>query len=652
MTILAGGTPDPTRRRQIRTCLAGVVVDAVLLSVLLKAGVDAGAAGLVSLLLAAVAEYALGMRAAGGGGVGWFASAVLLTAMLRAGVLAWMERVPGCPTVVTAAVAAAAAGGVLWTLTETQRDPDSRDLETTSSWRDPASTLLIFAVLLRLIYLGLPELIHEEAYYWNYSRHLALSYLDHPPMVAWIIRGFTAVLGHTELGVRTGALASWLVGAWFVHRLTRRVYDAATAVCALLLFAVLPVYFMFGLVMSPDAPMAACWAATLYFFYRALIDEDGTAWLGAGAFLGLGMLSKYTIVLLGFAVLAFMLVDRRARRWFLRPSPWLAAGIALLLFSPVIVWNSQHRWMSFAFQTVRRAGGAFEFNLPDLLGAAAVLITPVGLVAVAVAAVSRRRLAPVGERQPDDRFGRGFRLLVLSTLLPFAAFAVVSLSRHTKLNWTGPIWIGALPLMARMMAAGWHGDAGRWQTWLSPRTWRRTAAVTLLLLGAAMHYFVLGLPGLSYPENDFGFPALGWQELADTIEAVVDEVENDSGVRPLVVGLNSDRLSSWLAFYRSRAMARGGEENTGAAALDTAGPNLFDRPRSNMYGVWFPSLDAYRDRPLVLIGDEPDQLDVDPKRRDVGPVREMTTEKNGQLTWRVYSRVLGPVRPSEWSDDE
>lgn len=512
------------------------------------------------------------------------------------------------------------------------------------SWRNPITALLIYAVLLRLAYLGLPELIHEEAYYWNYSRHLALSYLDHPPMVAWLIRGFTAVLGHTVLGVRAGAFFSWLVGAWFLFGFTRRIYDAATAVCALLLFAVLPVYFMFGMIMSPDAPLAACWAATLYYFYRALIDEKPAAWLGAGVFLGLGMLSKYTIVLLGFAVLAFMLTDRRARRWFRRPSPWVAAGIALLLFLPVIVWNFQHEWMSFAFQSSRRAGGAFEFNLPDLLGAAAVLITPVGLAAVAVAAFSKRQLAPAGDDEMDDRFARGFHLLMLSTLLPFAVFAIVSLSRHTKLNWTGPLWIGALPFMARMMATGWQVGVGRWRAWLSPRTWKRTTVVLLVILGAGMHFLVLGLPGLSYPENKLGFPAMGWPELAAKIETVVEQVEEETGVRPLVVGMNSDRLSSWLAFYRSRVMAGGTARNTGAAALDTAGPNLFGRPRSHMYGVWFPSIGEYRDRTMILVGDEPDQLDVHPKRRRAGPVREITAEKNGHMTWLTGSAATVPAR--------
>jgi len=165
----------------------------------------------------------------------------------------------------------------------------------------------------------------------------------------------------------------------------------------------------------------------------------------------------------------------------------------------------------------------------------------------------------------------------------------------------------------------------------------------VLILGVGMHYLVLGLPGLSYPENKLGFPASGWPELAVKIETVVQEVERETGVRPLVVGMNAGRLSSLLAFYRSRAMARGGVKNTGAAALDTAGPSLFG-PKSHMYELWFPSRKPYRDRPLILVGDEEKQLDVHPKRRRAGPIRKLTTEKNGHVTWRVYYRILDRVR--------
>ena len=184
-----------------------------------------------------------------------------------------------------------------------------------------------YAVLLRLFYLGVPELLFEEAYYWNYAQHLDIGYLDHPLVVAWLIRLFIELFGNTEFAVRAGAFLCWLVTAGFVTRLTRELFGRSVACRALALAALLPAYFFFGFFMSPDAPVTACWAAAIYFMYQAVINEKPRAWLGVGIALGLGMSSKYTIALVGAAFVLFVLFDRPARQWLSRcllytsPSP-------------------------------------------------------------------------------------------------------------------------------------------------------------------------------------------------------------------------------------------------------------------------------------------------------------------------------------------
>lgn len=61
-------------------------------------------------------------------------------------------------------------------------------------------------LLLRFAVAPFVVLIPEEAYYWMYSQYPALGYLDHPPMVAWLILAGTTLLGDVELGVRLGTL--------------------------------------------------------------------------------------------------------------------------------------------------------------------------------------------------------------------------------------------------------------------------------------------------------------------------------------------------------------------------------------------------------------------------------------------------------------
>ena len=74
--------------------------------------------------------------------------------------------------------------------------------------------LIAYAFMLRLVYLGTVDLLPEEAYYWNYSRHLDIGYLDHPPMVAWLIRLGTAAVGQSQFGVRVGAVCCGVITSW------------------------------------------------------------------------------------------------------------------------------------------------------------------------------------------------------------------------------------------------------------------------------------------------------------------------------------------------------------------------------------------------------------------------------------------------------
>jgi len=308
-----------------------------------------------------------------------------------------------------------------------------------------AAGIIVYLLLLRLVFLGSANLLPEEAYYWNYSQHLDIGYLDHPPMVAWLIWLGTAFFGDNEFGVRIGAYICWLLTATFSFYLARNLFDKATAIACATLVAVVPFYFSTGFLMMPDAPLTAAWAATLFFLERALLGEKRLAWFGAGLSLGLGLLSKYTILLLGPAALLFVLIDPKSRQWLGRKEPYLAAALSVLLFSPVIYWNATHQWMSFAFQGSRRVGGAFQFTLPSLIVSVAVLLTPTGFIA---AAVSLKANASAVRSRTDTKRAL---FILLFTLVPLSVFVLFSLFHDNKPNWTGPLWLAVLPFVAFML---------------------------------------------------------------------------------------------------------------------------------------------------------------------------------------------------------
>ena len=219
----------------------------------------------------------------------------------------------------------------------------------------PAVVALIAAMtLMRVIYACAIDLRTDEAYYWTWSKENVLSFLDHPPMIAWFIRFGTAIFGDTNFGVRFAGVLAMLVTQLLLADLVRRVTHDMRAVVLAVLMPEAALYY--GLLMakvSPDVALIPFAVAMLWALVRLNESGDGRWWLAAGLFAGLALLSKFTAVMLIPAMLAFMLVPGWRGRWLKSPTPWLAALIAVMVFLPVLVWNAGHDWASFRFQLVR-----------------------------------------------------------------------------------------------------------------------------------------------------------------------------------------------------------------------------------------------------------------------------------------------------------
>ena len=159
--------------------------------------------------------------------------------------------------------------------------------------------LIAAMTIMRGVYAGLLDLRTDEAYYWTWSKENVLSFLDHPPMIAWFIRFGTAIFGDTNFGVRFAGLlamlATQLLLADIVWRVTRDV--RAVAIAVLMMEASL----YYGLLMtkvSPDVPLVPFVTAMAWALVRLTESHDARWWLAAGVFAGLALLSKFTAVLL------------------------------------------------------------------------------------------------------------------------------------------------------------------------------------------------------------------------------------------------------------------------------------------------------------------------------------------------------------------
>jgi dolichol-phosphate mannosyltransferase len=498
-----------------------------------------------------------------------------------------------------------------------------------AQWRALLAALVACAFFLRVIYCAQIELLPEEAYYWNYSRHLDIGYLDHPPMVAWLIRLGTLLFGNTEFGVRFGALCCGTVSSFFIHRLTRNLFGESSALLALALAQILPFFFLAGMIMTPDAPLTAAWAASVYFLERALIAGRRWAWIWAGLSLGLGLLSKYTIVMLGAGTFLFMALDPTSRHWFRRWEPYAAACIAAAVFAPVLVWNAQHDWASFAFQTSRRLAEAPRFSLHRLVAAALVLLTPTGLLAAGAALVGDppvRAAVSADDSTRDDSTRRARRYMRTAVLVPLSVFAVFSLRHEVKLDWTGAPWAAALPLMA--FAAGPHAP-GSMSRWLR-KAWPVTLICMLLFYAAGFYHLVLGIPGLGESSHTELVP-VGWRDFGRQIDGIAENVRARYGDDLLVVGMDRYAIASERAFY---------SHDRAKSVAETSSCHLFGG-MGLMYERWFPA-ERQAGRTLLLLAWDAGDLQAVHLQSHVNglePLQEGTLVRDGRVVRRYYYRV-------------
>jgi hypothetical protein len=347
----------------------------------------------------------------------------------------------------------------------------------------PRSALLLLIVssaLVRLIPALNLGLGNDEAYHFLYAAHPDLSYYDHPPMMAWVEKvGLSLpVAAPTKLGLRIGFIALFAGSTWVLYRLTARFYGGPSGFLAAFALNICGYYGLAASTLAlPDGPLLFFWLLTIDRLLVALEEPPNgrlMPWVWVGLAWGGAMLSKYHAGFLPLGVAFGVALDRRLWRWVLQPGPYLAIGLGLALFSPVLVWNAGHHWASFLFQG-GRAVGSWTLR-PSLLALAllaqAAYLFPwiwLPLFTILVRGFWSRfkgsdRLVPE-------------RLLVCIASVPFGLFTAVACFRLVLPHW-GLIGLASLfPLLGDRWAGIFRNNP------------RRTAR--LLAAGAIWSCFVL-----------------------------------------------------------------------------------------------------------------------------------------------------------------
>jgi 4-amino-4-deoxy-L-arabinose transferase-like glycosyltransferase len=300
--------------------------------------------------------------------------------------------------------------------------------------------------LLRLSVAANTGLTNDEAYYRLWSLAPALSYFDHPPMVAWLIALGRFLIGDTELGARFLAPVLLMFGRLVHWRGSSLLLDdKETALYAGWFFLAMPLLAIGGVILTPDLPSVLFYGLVLVSISELNRSQNANWWLATGIFTGLGLLSKYTNLFAGAAILLWLLATPANRKWFRTPQLWLGAALALILFLPVLIWNAEHGWASFA----KQFGRVTEGNTLNLGPVGEMLGWYLALASPLIAVLALLGLADVVRRAVRDRTSN--EILLAAAIVPMLGYFLLH-ALHSRVlpNWPAPVY----PLLASCAAVG------------------------------------------------------------------------------------------------------------------------------------------------------------------------------------------------------
>ncbi len=313
--------------------------------------------------------------------------------------------------------------------------------------------LILAATLVRLGFAASLGLGVDESYMVAAGRVLSLGYFDHPPAAWWLSWAAGRVFGDTAFAVRLPFIALFAGSTWLMFRLGAAAISERAGFWAAFALNLSPVLGVTtGTWVLPDGPLVCALLGAALCLTHAMGSRGWRWWLGAGTCAGLALFSKYSAILTIGGAFLFLLTCRQHRHWLARPEPYVAVLMAFLIFSPVVIWNAQHGWASFAFQGARAGAARFRPFAPfATLAGEALFILPWIWAPMMVAAWLALCRGPAE--------WRGWLLCCLGAP-PIVAFVLISAwsPQRVLYHWAAPGYLMLFPLLGAMIV--WLIDGG------------------------------------------------------------------------------------------------------------------------------------------------------------------------------------------------
>lgn len=364
-------------------------------------------------------------------------------------------------------------------------------------------TILFFS-LLHAIPIFILNLGYDEAYYWQWSQHLALGYFDHPPMVAYFIYLGTKFFGGSPLAVRASILLVNVIASVSLYIITTRTAKNKKAgLFSIILFNLLPIFALGQIMITPDIPQIMFISLAILLSYF-LLDEQSDSlflWICLGITLGASLMSKYTSLIFIAVIYSNILFNKKYRYLLASYKPYLSVILMLLTFMPNLYWNLTHNWDSFLFQFYNRHNvhiNHFES-----------FFSFVGLQ-FAITGFFLFLFIPVIYR---DIKHNGITLLNSLAIAPVVFFTIISLFVKMRFYWATLSYIPMIILFAKHYAYYYKRTVG-------------LIAFNLLMFILIVIHLYAPLVVISQPQGDAYGDINGWIGVRNSVEQFMNNQIN------------------------------------------------------------------------------------------------------------------------------
>ncbi len=403
--------------------------------------------------------------------------------------------------------------------------------------------LLISLLIWRLLFIKISgfDLSPDEAYYWDWSRHLSWGYYSKPPLVAWIIALSCKIFGTSTFTVRLPAAVLSVGSLVWLFLLTKEMFGERAGLFAVLFSILTPGSCVLGFIMTIDPPLMFFWSLALYLLWKATEQNSLFYWILTGIAAAFGLLAKQTMI--AFLPIIFLYLYLHRREQIKSIGPFLILTIVFLAILPTLIWNANHQWITFKHTAHHFEEGGPKFHLElktlfEFIGTQLIVFSPITWILMIFLFFKTIK---------DIKVNKKIAYLLCFSLLPLIPVVLLSLKQRVNANWPAPFYIAGFVLIGAYMCNSLCRDES---AKVVDKKFIITSAFLVALVFTLLTYSIpwsINILGIKGTRLDPTIRIRGWSELGKEAYQVLRPLSKE--YPGIFVMAYRRQTTSELAFY-------------------------------------------------------------------------------------------------------